>query len=266
MDTHTNTTIMVRITKKKITQRIKRGRNKARTVVNAQKKRMVERGHKIKEEIIRHKVFLVVLGIIAIILLYDYLTGGFTKTFFESDTQQIVTQLKDVGSFAIPLYVIFVILEVVLAPIPSVVLYTAGGLLFGAFFGAALTFVGNIIGAAICYLLARYFFAHYFDRKISKSKLQTFKKKTDKYGAYTIFFLRLNPFTSSDIFSYAAGIVHMRFIPFIISTAAGLFPLILIQTYIGADLISKSPIISILFLIMSIVYIAGFIWFLVHRK
>src|SRR5690606_35100276 len=53
------------------------------------------------------------------------------------------------GAMAPVVYVLAVAVEVVLAPIPGVLLYAPGGAIFGGWWGGTLSLVGNIIGAAV---------------------------------------------------------------------------------------------------------------------
>lgn len=56
---------------------------------------------------------------------------------------------QEAGFFAPVAYVIFVITEVIVAPIPGLMLYAPGGLIFGPWLGGFLAIIGNTIGAGI---------------------------------------------------------------------------------------------------------------------
>ena len=53
------------------------------------------------------------------------------------------------------------------------------------------------------------------------------------HGPLFIFLIRLNPFTSSDLFSYAAGLTKMKVFPFALATTLGLLPYAFIPTVFG---------------------------------
>ncbi|MDA0810188.1 MAG: hypothetical protein O3B68_19510, partial [Planctomycetota bacterium] len=53
------------------------------------------------------------------------------------------------GPLAPVVYVAFVTVEVVVAPIPGLMLYAPGGVIFGGFTGGLLALVGNVLGAGI---------------------------------------------------------------------------------------------------------------------
>ncbi|MGC3971176.1 MAG: hypothetical protein QM775_28710 [Pirellulales bacterium] len=62
---------------------------------------------------------------------------------------------RSYGAWAPLLYVGFVTIEVVVAPIPGLILYAPGGMIFGPLVGGALALVGNTLGAGLAATIAR---------------------------------------------------------------------------------------------------------------
>ncbi len=231
------------------------------------KEKSKAKAKKLKEDIIRHKVFLSILIALVLFLGINYYNEGFTHMFLHSDTSEIVDYFDNFGSFASVVFVLFIVLEVVLiSVIPSILLYVTGGIIFGTSYGVILILIGNIIGASICFFLSKYFLKDYFEAKIPPRALDKFHKYTDKYGAYALFLLRLNPFTSSDVFSYVAGITRMRYWSFIISTFLGLVPLVIFTVYIGADLVANNDFLMYVFVIGGLLYVLAFVYLLAKPK
>ena len=75
--------------------------------------------------------------------------------------EERVSRLKQffeqAGMLAPVVYVMFVTIEVVIAPIPGLFLYAPGGLIFGPWIGGLLAIIGNVLGAGIACGLVRYF-------------------------------------------------------------------------------------------------------------
>jgi uncharacterized membrane protein YdjX (TVP38/TMEM64 family) len=69
--------------------------------------------------------------------------------------------------------------------------------------------------------------------------------------------LRINPLTSSDLFSYIAGLSKINFWKFLIGTGLGLLPLVYAQTYAG-DALSSNPLLVNIFMGISAAYVIGF--------
>ena len=206
------------------------------------------------------------MGIVIIFILifsyYLYISGIFT------DVDSLISYVQSFGTLASIIFFILVIIEVIAVPIPGLILYVAGGILFGAFIGGTIALVGNIIGSSLAFGIARYYRMKHLEKKVVKKERKIFNKFLGKYGIYSMFLLRINPLTSSDIFSYLAGLTKMPFKQFIIGTALGLLPLVYIQAYIGEDIIGQNPLLLYLFVILSIIYLVVFLYFLysIFRK
>ncbi len=204
---------------------------------------------------IKYQLLILFFLLVVIAFVYSYTVEGLIYLVFQGDPDGVVSYFDD-SPHMVLLFILFVVLEVVfISVIPSVILYTTGGLLFGTFYGSVIIWVGNIIGASICYFLSRTFLKDYFEKKIPDKKLKTFNKYVEKYGFYAIFLLRLNPFTSSDVFSYISGVTRLKFLPFIIGTGLGLIPLIVVTVFIGSDIIANNPYLTSLFLLGGLAYI-----------
>jgi len=152
---------------------------------------------------------------------------------------------------------------VVLAPIPPLAIYVAAGILFGAFWGGVLTLVGNMIGSVIDFKIARTYGRNLVERKVNEKLRTKFDKFSEKYGSYSIFFLRLNPFTSSDLFSYLAGLTKIKTWKFIVGTFLGLAPLVFVQTYFGDFLVKENQFLFSLVIIVSLIYVVLLIYVLI---
>ncbi len=213
---------------------------------------------------------LFVLLILVGLLLYSYFEQGIVYSFATSDVSVLSEVINSFGWLKYPLFVVLVILEVVLAPIPPLVLYLAGGILFGGLLGGTLALVGNVLGALIAFGIARTYGRAFIEQKIPQNIILRFDRFFMKYGIFTLFFLRLNPFTSSDIFSYIAGLTAMKWQHVLFGTLLGLIPAIYVQTYFGSNIIAESQLLTQVFIWLSVVYtaviIAGMIYAYKIRK
>ena len=202
-------------------------------------------------------------------ILYSYLVEGIVYLLATSDINSIVDFVNSFGWLAVVAFILLVVLEVILAPIPPFVLYVAGGILFGAFWGGTLALTGNVLGAVIAFFIARKYGRRLIIKKVDKRLRERFDKFSQKYGAFALFLLRLNPFTTSDIFSYLAGLTKMKLRALIIGTTLGLIPLVYIQTYLGDVFVRDNPVIFLLFIVVSLIYLLLFLyglWYLILKK
>ncbi|MBR9706115.1 TVP38/TMEM64 family protein [Candidatus Pacearchaeota archaeon] len=199
-------------------------------------------------------LFVIVVLLIVAAFFYSYYSKGIVYSWSTSDVSYIVDFIRGFGILAAIIFVALTVVEVIVAPVNPFVLYIAGGMIFGAFLGGLLALIGNVIGAVIDFFIARRFGRKIFKKTIDPKKLKKFDKFTKKYGGLSMFLLRINPFTSSDIFSYLAGLSGMSITSLILGTFFGLAPLIYLQTYIGEDFIKKSPILFFIFILISVLY------------
>ena len=207
-----------------------------------------------------HKYFLLFLFFILLFLLYNYATRGILYATVTNDTSTIINFIRSFGIFSAIAFTILVVVEVIVAPIPGLALYVVAGIIFGPFLGGTLASIGNIIGAAICFKIAEKYGRKLFEKSINQKKLDTFNKYVEKYGIITIFMLRLNPLTSSDVFSYLSGLTRMRFSHLVLGTTFGLTPLVYLQSYIGDNFVKNNPSLYLFFILLSVIYFAVFVY------
>ncbi|MFC1620039.1 TVP38/TMEM64 family protein [Candidatus Neomarinimicrobiota bacterium] len=207
--------------------------------------------------------------IITLLLLgscYSYLNQGIVYFLFTRDIGSVSDVLSDYGALAAVVFCSLVVLEVIVAPIPPFVLYIAGGLVFGPILGGTLALASNVVGAVIAFWIARRYGRGFVERSITPKARATFDRLSDKYGVLSIFLLRLNVFTSSDAFSYLAGLSAMSYRGFALGTTLGLAPIIYLQTYIGYDLLRENPTLFLIFVVMSLIYLVLFLYGILYVR
>jgi uncharacterized membrane protein YdjX (TVP38/TMEM64 family) len=138
-------------------------------------------------------------------------------------------------------YVAAVVVEVIVAPLPGLILYAPGGAIFGGFLGGLLSLLGNVIGAAGAFFIVRALGGARVGKHVGSGALARIEKRLDQHGVAVIFLLRVNPLTSSDLVSYAAGLTSMPAWKLVVGTAAGMAPLCFAQAYASAGLFDRYP-------------------------
>ncbi|MEQ9409926.1 MAG: VTT domain-containing protein [Fuerstiella sp.] len=156
-----------------------------------------------------------------------------------------LTQLKlffsNFGALAPLVYLVFVTVEVVIAPIPGLMLYAPGGILFGPLVGGGLALAGNVLGAGIACSLTRSLGSTWLSRYFDAEKLERTQGLIEARGGMFLFLLRLNPLTSSDLVSYAAGFTRIPVWKVMTATACGMAPLCFAQAWLAEGLITSFP-------------------------
>ncbi len=163
------------------------------------------------------------------------------------------------GAWAPLAYILFVTAEVVVAPLPGLMLYAPGGIIFGGFLGGLYSLAGNLLGATIACQVMRLVGERLFGAGIRRN-LEKLAPLLEKRGIWVIFFLRVNPFTSSDLVSYAAGLTPMPVWKVILGTALGMAPLCWLQAYLAEGLMEAFPALLYPLLAACGLYALAVIW------
>ncbi len=187
------------------------------------------------------------LLILATLAAWSWSTDGMVYQLTRTDvgasdqTEALKSCFAGFGAWAPFVYAVLVTIEVVVAPLPGLMLYAPGGILFGPLIGGGMALAGNIIGAGIACGLTRSLGSHWLNRFFSAEQLNHVQSVIDRRGTWLIFLLRINPLTSSDIVSYAAGLTRIPIWKVMLSTGAAMTPLCFGQAWLAEGLLDAFP-------------------------
>ena len=121
--------------------------------------------------------------------------------------------------------------------VPASVLTISAGFLFGGLYGTALVSVGSTFGAALSFLIARYFARAFVEDKIQRSDgkiLIAVDKAIESQGSKVVFLMRLSPLFPYSLINYSLGLTKIPFVEYIVASWAGMLPGTFAYTGIGA--------------------------------
>ncbi len=147
-----------------------------------------------------------------------------------SDRERMQRVVDDAALLAPVVYVILLVIQAVLAPLPAPALAMGAGYSFGIYEGCLLTWFGALLGGVISFWISRWFGR---DFVAGSERMQRLDRYVDQHGAITIFILRLLPLVSFDAISYAAGLSSISFWRFFVATALGMLPGTVAFVYLG---------------------------------
>jgi uncharacterized membrane protein YdjX (TVP38/TMEM64 family) len=198
-------------------------------------------------------------------LLYDLVRGDLAAAVKVERVRHFVLGF---GRAAGLVYLLSVIAEVVVAPIPGALLYAPGGMLFGGFWGGALTLLGNTLGAGLACRIARSLAA---DRVAAWAgpwsghpKLGRLREAARGRGFWVVMLLRLNPLTSSDLVSYAAGLTSIPTWQVMAGTCVGMAPLCFLQAHFAHRLLESVPALLYPAIGLCVLYVGICAWLLLR--
>lgn len=191
---------------------------------------------------------------------WDYLLE-LTAAFQSIETAR--AYIAGYGALAPVISAILMVFQSVIAPLPAFLITFANGLLFGVWWGAALSWSSAMLGAALCFFIARALGRPVIVKLLSESAVNMSDQFFQRYGKHAVLIARLVPVISFDVISYGAGLTGMRFLGFAIATGIGQLPATLLYSYLG-DRVTGS--IKALFWGFGIVIALSIIIGLVKRK
>lgn len=152
------------------------------------------------------------------------------------------------------------VFQSVVAPLPAFVITFANGLLFGWFYGAILSWSSAMLGAVLCFFIAKFLGRPVVERIISKRMLDWWDRFFDQYGKHSVFLARIIPIISFDFVSYGAGVTSIKFWHFFWATGLGQLPATLLYSYLGQSATGAVAILFYLFIIVIALGVLGVIF------
>ncbi len=134
-----------------------------------------------------------------------------------------------------PLFVLVVVLEVIIAPLPGGPIGYLGAARFGFWASWPLLYIGNVIGTTIAFVLARRFGAPLFEEHVAAKTRARYDALLDgnTVWLWTVYALPIAPV---DILSVLAGLSRMSAIRFLVVAYTGFLLRTAIAAYAGSAL------------------------------
>jgi uncharacterized membrane protein YdjX (TVP38/TMEM64 family) len=158
------------------------------------------------------------------------------------DVSRLRDYLLRFGLWAPAVSFLLMVLQSVAAPLPAFVITLANGLLFGAFWGAVLSWSSAMVGAALCFGIARVLGRPLVERLVGQRPLARADAFFERYGSHAVLIARLIPLISFDVVSYAAGLTRISLGRFLLATGIGQLPATIAYSVLGENLTTGSQL------------------------
>lgn len=172
------------------------------------------------------------LGLLAVLLIglsaTLILTGG-------GLSQERVSDLIGGGSVTGAIVYPFLYAALTLLLFPGAVITAAGGALFGAPLGTALTLVGATTGATGAFLIGRRLGRRDVER-IAGKRIGAIDGWLGRRGLIAVLYVRLFPLFPFNALNYAAGVTALRLRDYVLGTAIGIIPGTFAYAALGSSL------------------------------
>lgn len=189
--------------------------------------------------------------------------GEVARILTVSDPEQAIRSFRDYllgfGLWAPLVSALLMIFQAVIAPLPSFIVTFTNGLLFGWGWGALLSWTSAMIGAALCFWIARSLGRPAVEKLVGGTKaLEVSDLFFARYGNRAVLVSRLLPFVSFDIISYGAGLTPTTFRSFMIATGIGQLPATLLYSYLGQNATGSVKVLFWVFSVTTAILVVAF--------
>jgi pyruvate/2-oxoglutarate dehydrogenase complex dihydrolipoamide dehydrogenase (E3) component/uncharacterized membrane protein YdjX (TVP38/TMEM64 family) len=138
-----------------------------------------------------------------------------------------------------PLVFVLIYIVAVVAALPGSALTIAAGALFGSVVGVILVSIGATIGAALAFLVGRYFAREAVVRWLSKNeKFRRLDQLTEEHGAIIVGLTRLVPIFPFNLLNYGFGLTRVPFWTYVFWSWLCMLPGTALYV-VGADAFTK---------------------------
>jgi uncharacterized membrane protein YdjX (TVP38/TMEM64 family) len=190
--------------------------------------------------VIRRRVRRRILPLIVVVLIA---AGALVAWPPDFDAAAIAERVREAGMLGTVGLLALLVVQCVVAPIPSEPIMMAAGFVYGPRPAFAIAWTGVVVGAGLCFWLARAYGRPVAERLVSAERLDAAEVGLQRGGPFTTFAallaLRAIAFHSFDIVSYACGLVRIPFPMFLVATALGSCPKVFAFTYAGSTLAAR---------------------------
>ncbi len=157
-------------------------------------------------------------------------TGGFNPQELLRNALEWIDGLGAVGAIAFML--IYIVATV--AFLPGSILTLGAGVVFGVVLGSIYVFIGATIGAALAFLVGRYFARGWISKKIAgNDKFAAIDRAVGEEGFKIVLLTRLSPVFPFNLLNYGLGVTGVSFKDYVLASV-GMIPGTIMYVYLGS--------------------------------
>lgn len=187
------------------------------------------------EKVIKPLMAVVIAGIfLGIYVMIPAFYSTLWQLTVSRDIQGLSAYIASFGSAAVLLMILLIVLTN-MTGLPSVQFVTVNGILFGLLPGIVISWIGQVAGNVLAFVIMRYVFRRTARRLVARSR---FIARLNRHiTARTAFFLRAIPYSPNFAITALCALSRIGFTEHGIATIAGKFLAICIEVWMGYGLI-----------------------------
>ncbi len=155
---------------------------------------------------------------------------------YETDDEKInalKVMLESTGGWGMAVYFLLQVMQVVILPLPALVCYLPGAMIWGPLYATLIASAGVLVGSIICYIIGKYFGHRAVVWIAGKETVEKYTPMLAKRGKIIFVLMQILPFFPDDILCMLAGLTCMNF-PFFTATIVLVRPVVIaVYCYFG---------------------------------
>ena len=181
-----------------------------------------------------------------VVLISAFIIIGLTKNIpvllpVLADLDRLRDFILSFGNMSSAIYVLLQAFQILVPGVPSEIIQTAGGYVFGTHMGTILSIVGALLGSLTAFFSARLIGKSIIRKYVSNSIFEKMESVlSSNKSVLAIFLIYLIPGLPKDTINYIAGVTPVKPGTFFLPSTLGRLPVILATVYMGAHLQEKT--------------------------
>lgn len=187
--------------------------------------------------------------------LQEFLGAGITYLRYR-DFEGLRQFILSYGSWAPLVSIALMVIQSLVPIVPGLVITITNAWIFGWQYGALYSWIGALLGAILDFGVARWYGRLVVERFVNIKYLSMTDAFLQRYGLLAVFITRLTPIIPFKVVSYGAGLTTMSLWRFMIATAIGQTPALILYSILGHNITHNIRItIAITSLLISIILV-----------
>ena len=195
------------------------------------------------------------------LLLFFYCTVVYAPSISRiiSNPEQFSDYILGFGSQNVLVFILFQVVQVIIAAIPGELLQIAGGFVYGTWWGSIYSLAGILLGSIVAFYISRLLGYPLVCYMVAPQKLKRFSRLLrQQKSEISIFILFLIPGLPKDVITYVGGLTPLNPFRFLLIAIIARFPGILGSAYLGASVEQQAYKEALLFSIAALLlFLAG---------
>ncbi len=192
-----------------------------------------------KKNLVMAIVFLLIVIISVVVLAVVILDETFI---FQIIRDYFILPLLDLGIWAVFIFLFLMVIQSLIAPIPSELVLLSGGMIFGVWGGIIIGIIGSMLSAWITYYVSNkggrtIIEATGTKLNIVEKMILLIDEWIEQWGFWAIIVGRAVPFIMFDPVSYASGLSNIKWTQYTIATFLGTIPRAIFYVILGTKLL-----------------------------